>query len=415
MNFDLNALDERCFAIATEKLPESQKSFVRSKWSTLRAIAAQNAGLKKWSRHLLKHPEIEAAFRSLIAGIEMEGVKFWNETRGDSHLEAVLRLFFDDNSKLGDVQFSLEEKLAFFWKYNPSIVQQLRIRAEQIFRDLYERQVWNYHDTQVIQMLIGHLIALYPFFDPPQGTEIDLLQMIEGTWSLVKFKSTTIPLVKRKILAYGLTPVNHPKARPILLFCGTPYPASRGFWHGIKSDIDPFYWVGWELFKKGKPRIDDWMQKHEEVDCFGVSLGGALGYYAGIEYGKRIKVYAFGPPGLFPKTQKTDQIYGEAYFHIRDYVPSVGYHPEGPNFKTYVVLTEADRNFILAHTRPGGCNPTLIVRLDPKYENRRIIRHCRTLLKEFLSTLIFMVVAPFWLLVKGILWVRKSLRINAKL
>ena len=395
----LGALNQQFFEIATLNLNPEQKEFIASKWKQLRNYACQNAGISKWGKHLLKLREdqllaLEECFRNLIKGIEMKGFQLWKETGKDLHLEAIFRLFFDDQSTLKDVDFSMQEKLALFWKYDETIISQFRDRFEQIFKDFYHQMVWTQHDPLVTEMLIGNLIAIYPLFDPEPGQEVDLLQQIEGTWHLVRYRTESIPLVEDKVLAYGLIPVNNPKALPLILFCGTPYPAAKGFWEAIKSDLHPFRSVGETIFLQGKERIDAWMENKPSVNCYGLSLGGALAYYLGKTYGKRVTIYAYVPPGLLMKPKEMKKIHGVAFYHVDDVVPALGYHPTGIHFTCYGVITEANRNFLLAHARPVGCNPTLVIEINPRHDNRNLTRHLLTIGKYIFSGILFILTLP---------------------
>ncbi|MGH7889907.1 MAG: hypothetical protein ACRENF_05080, partial [Thermodesulfobacteriota bacterium] len=174
MSTTLEDLDRHYFEIATQNLTLEQKEFIQTKWKRMRGYACQNAGFKKWGSHILKlDPKalahLEYAFRHLIKGIEMTGFQLWKKSAKDPHLEAIFRLFFDDRASLKDVDFTAAEKLALFWKYDPTIITQFRVRFEQIFNDLHHHMIWTQHDPLVTEMLIGNLIALYPFFDPPPG------------------------------------------------------------------------------------------------------------------------------------------------------------------------------------------------------------------------------------------------------
>jgi hypothetical protein len=400
----LEALDRQFFEIATQKLSPEEKEFIASKWPQIRNYACQNAGLKKWGRRLLNLDNetcarVDDAFRYLVKGIEMKGLQIWKEASKDPHMEAIFRLFFDDQSTLKDVDFSTQEKLALFWKYDATVISQFRERFEQIFRDLYHQMVWTRHDPVVTEMFIGNLIALYPLFDPPTGREVYLLQQIEGEWTLVLYQVEPITLVKDKVLAYGLTPLKNQKALPLILFCGTPYPAAKGFWEAVKSDFHPFRSVGETLFMQGKNRIDAWMNQKPRVNCYGLSLGGALAYHLGKTYGERVVIYAYVPPGLFSRNHSMKNIHGEAFYHIDDWVPSYGYHPMGEHFKCYGVITAARRNLLIAHARPVGGNPTLVIEINAQYENNNISRHVLTILKHVLSAIVFIVTLPFRLLI----------------
>ena len=129
----LEALNQQYFEIATLNLTPVQKEFIGSKWKRLRNYACQNAGIRRWGSHLLKlKPEqlisLEECFRHLIKGIEMNGFQLWKESGTDLHLEAIFRLFFDDQSSLKEVDFSMQEKLALFWRYDDTIITQFRSR-----------------------------------------------------------------------------------------------------------------------------------------------------------------------------------------------------------------------------------------------------------------------------------------------
>jgi len=402
----LEALNQQYFEIATLNLTAEEKEFIGSKWKRLRNYGCQNAGIKKWGKHLLKlKPEqlltLEDSFRHLIKGIEMNGFQLWKETGTDLHLESIFRLFFDDQSTLKEVDFSMQEKLALFWKYDATIITQFRTRFEQIFKDFYHQSVWAQHDPLVTEMLIGNLIAIYPLFDPDPGSDVELLQQIDGTWHLVKYRTESIQLVEDKVLAYGFTPLDNEKALPLILFCGTPYPAAKGFWEAVKSDLHPFRSVGETIFLQGKDSIDAWMGSRPKVKCYGLSLGGALAYYLGKTYEDRVTVYAYVPPGLLMNPKEMKKIHGAAYYHIDDLVPSLGYHPTGINFTCYGVITEAKRNFLLAHARPVGCNPTLVIEINPRHDNQSTSRHLLTIGKYIVSTIVFILTLPVQVAIAG--------------
>lgn len=390
----LEALNQQLLEEACKGLNPDESDFILSKWPQIRSYACQNIG-EKWGARVLHHPEkIKAAIHHLVKGVEVNGFTLWNPEAKDIHMEALFRLFFDDEANIFDVDFTMDEKLAIFWEYDPSIIIQFRERFEQIFSDLYQEQVWTQHDPVVTHMLISNLIALYPYFDPPEGHEVKLLQHINQEWVMVTYRIEVIPLIEDQVYAHGLIPLDHPDAYPILLFRGTPYPAARGFTEAVFSDFHPLASVGETIFKKGKRRINDWMAGKSEIKCYGISLGGALTYHMGKTYGKRVMVHAFGPPGLFPTHGGMEKIHGVAYFHADDLVKAVGYHPRGPDFKCYAVLTKANRNFFIAHNRPSGCNPTLVLEIDPKYENQKLSRHVLTAVKELISVIMYIVTLP---------------------
>jgi hypothetical protein len=165
----LETLNQKFFEIATLNLNSEQKEFITSKWKQLRNYACQNAGCPEMGKTSHEIGLRQAfggrkLFQKLIKGIEMNGFRLWKESGTDLHLEAIFRLFFDDESRLKDVDFSMQEKLALFWKYDETIITQFRQRFEQIFKDFYHQMIWTQHDPLVTEMLIGNLIAIYPLF-----------------------------------------------------------------------------------------------------------------------------------------------------------------------------------------------------------------------------------------------------------
>ncbi|HNA62240.1 MAG TPA: hypothetical protein PKW79_04110 [Rhabdochlamydiaceae bacterium] len=392
-------LSNELLEIVTKNLPQDQKAFVEVKWPQILHYACQNAGLKKWGSHIQNYiSDLKKSVASILNGIEMIGFRVWKPQTQDDHLEVLFRLFFDDNISVDDVNFTNSEKLAFFWEYDSAIIAQFRSRFEKIFSDLYQEMVWTQHDPFVTHMLIGNLIALYPYFDPPIGHEVRLLQHINQEWQMVTYCIEHISLVEDEIHAVGLIPTAHQDAYPILIFRGTPYPAAKGFWKAVFSDLHPFRSVGEDLYQAGKKNIHLWMEGKPHIKCYGMSLGGALCYHLGKEYGKRATVHAYVPPGIYFTKKDRNRVEGVAYFHADDLVKAVGYHPTGENFKCYALLTESNRNFLLAHARPVGCNPTVVLVIDPVQENRRLARHLLTALKHVFSAIFSLVAWPIYLI-----------------
>lgn len=394
---ELEKLDRHLFVLASRALTQEQREFLAAKWEVVRQYGCQNAGLKKWGSHLLQlgpqlHNRLDKTFTHLVAGVEMMGLKVWKESAPDPHLETLLRILLDDHISLQQAAFTPREKVAFFLQYDPTIVAHYRERFEQVFSDFYEQKIWKEHNLLVAQMLIGNLISLYPLFDPPEKHVVKFLAQRGDSWELVTYRCNPIPLIQNQITAYGLTPLDG--SDPLLLFCATPYPAAQGFWAAIKSDLHPFRSVGETLFLQGSGALELWMKDKLHVQCYGVSLGGALAYHFGRKYGSRATVHAYVPPGLLLRNSHLAAIQGSAFYHVNDFVASLGFHPTGDQFKSYAVITEANRNFVLAHTRPAGCNPTLVLEINAFYENRRLSRRLLTALKPWGGALLYLVIFP---------------------
>ncbi len=387
----LDQLDSDLFDLVTQNLSSEKVAFVRSKWNIIRDYGCRNSGFKKWGKHLLKltssqKKHVYDQFRDIVSAIEIEGIKIWKDIAPDPHIESMVRLFFDDRFSMDKVALTLEEKVAFFWKYNPSLIKQFRDRFEQIFRDCFEQRIWEQHHHTVVEMFIGHLIALYPYLDP--SDQVELLQFSQESWQLIPYRVERIPLIMGKMVAYGLIP-KHSQNVPLLLFQGTPYPSASGFWNALMSDLHPFRSIGEDIFLKAKPFIEEWMRGKEGVKCYGLSLGGALGYHFGSFYGERVFVHAYVSPGLFPYNFRGKLLHGVGYYHIGDLINAIGYHPDGDNFKCYVLITDAYRNFFFAHAKPAGCSPTLMIEINSRYENRRGVRHLVTGIKQGFCSFFF--------------------------
>jgi hypothetical protein len=396
MDVKLKSLDSLLFEKASEMLAPAKKTLLQTKWEYIRGIAAQNAGYRGWGPHLLKlTPEqithLELKVKETIHSIEEQHLHL-EEGFVQQHPDLIGLRFLIDPTSTAFKQFFLQSK-ALLWEYDTELVAQHRAHFQEVFKFLHQHPIWKTRDLLVSEMLVGNLIALLPYFDFEDQSRLQILRYTDQEWKLVTYKLTHIPLVKGQIAAYGLEPEDS-KALPILIFQGTPYPAASGFLEAVWSDLHPVKSIGEEIFKKGKGALDLWMQDKAKVDCYGMSLGGALAYHAGHAYGEKVEVYAYASPGLIPMKGGLSQIRGRVFFHLGDLVKSIGYHPESDNFKVYAVITEAKLDFITAHAHPTGLGPTLVLNVDPKHENQTWSRYLANFLKTGISTLLFMVLLP---------------------
>lgn len=395
----LDELNSRFLESASQNLSENKKHLLQAKWNEIRDIAIQNAGYGFWGSHLLKLKsdqlsQVDAKFKETIHSIE-EGHLHLEQSYIQLHPDlAGLCFLIDPTSDAFKKFFEQENVRALLWEYNSKLVAEHRAHFQEVFKFLYHHPNWKERDSLVSEMLIGNLISLLPFFDFENHSKIYLLRSIDGEWKLVPYILNYIPLIKDEIYAYGLEPQDEPKALPILVFRGTPYPTAQGFLEALWSDLHPIKSIGQEIFEQGRAALDCWMEGKEKVDCFGMSLGGALAYHAGHAYGDKIKVYAYASPGLIPMKGGLSHIHGKAFFHLNDLVKSVGYHPESENFEVYAVVTEARLNFIAAHAHPAGLGPTLVLKVDPKHENRTWLRRLANIVKISISTVLFLVLLP---------------------
>ncbi len=412
---ELADLDARLFEAATQTLSSAQKAFLIKKWEDLRDIAAQNAGFRGWGSHLVKLNAEQAHFlqeklKETIRSVEDQHLHLEKSFMQERPELAALSFLMDPSSEAFKQLFQQENARALLWEYDSQLVAQYRTHFQEVFKFLAQHPSWNRRDLLVSQMLVGNLIALLPFFDFEEEAKLSLLRYIEQEWKMVTYELSYIPLIEGEIWAYGLEPVEEKKAPPILIFRGTPYPAAPGFLEALWSDLHPVKSIGEEIFQKGKPHLDKWMESKSKVDCYGMSLGGALAYHAGHAYGDKIEVHAYASPGLVPMKGGLYKIHGRVFFHLKDLVKSVGYHPESEHFEVYAVATEANLNFLTAHSHPIGLGPTLVLKIDPRHENKRWTRYLANVLKVCVSLILFLVLLPFKIGLKVIAYSKRGLR-----
>ncbi len=395
----LEELDAELFQHSSKALSPEKRKFLEQKWDRIREMAVQNSGFGTWGPHLLKLSgeeisRLKAKFLETIQSVE-HGHLHLEEEFIQKHPELIgLRFLLDPTSEVFIELFDRDNAKAIFWEYDSSLVARHRAHFQEVFKFLYRHPAWARRDKLVCEMLVGHLIAILPYFDFENTSKIEILRFLDNSWKLVAYQVNHIPMIDGEIYAYGLEPQDEPRAKPILIFRGTPYPAARGFLEAIWSDLHPIKSIGEEIFEKGSHALDLWMQGKEDVDCYGLSLGGAIAYHAGQVYGKRLNVYAYAAPGLIPMKGGLTNIHGRVFFHYNDLIKSIGYHPESEHFKVYAVITDLDLNLWTAHSRPTGLGPTLVLKVDPTNENRTWTRYFANILKVAVSTLLFLILFP---------------------
>ena len=405
MTEKLEDLDSILFQSSCEALPPAKKTFLEAKWEEIRSIAVQNAGFGLWGSHLLKLTrdqinQLQSKFKETIRSIE-EGHLHLEDSFVLQHPELIgLRFLIDPSSEAYNQLFVEGNAKAFFWEYDPKLVARHRAHFQEVFKFLYHHPIWKARDNLVSEMLVGNLISLLPYFDFENNSKIQILRFIDNEWKLVYYQIQHIPLVHGEIYAYGLLPIDEPQAHPILIFRGTPYPAAKGFLEAIWSDLHPIKSIGEEIFKKGKNELDLWMDGKPKVECYGLSLGGAMAYHAGHAYGHQIDVHAYASPGLVPMKGGMSKIHGRVFFHLQDLIRSIGYHPVSDHFEIYAVIADCDLNFITAHSCPIGLGPTLVLKIDPLHDNKTWTRYLANIVKIVVSTILFLILLPIKLCYK---------------
>lgn len=205
---------------------------------------------------------------------------------------------------------------AVVWKRDPEqfreakeLIQQLLLNMEEELeeRDLSDQE--NFH----IQSIIGDLLSLYPYFVPAKGESIKIPQLVNGKWTLAKYRADPLLLTPPKmgspLVAVGLKPLDD-SSPPIIIFKGTTCPTDHGFLLSLLTDINPGASVGGYAFSIGRKKIESWLDQETQQGqnpavIYGKSLGGALAFKTALHFPNHVeKVMAFGGPGFSPAELK---------------------------------------------------------------------------------------------------------------
>lgn len=238
------------------------------------------------------------------------------------------------------------------------------------------------------EMLVGEALSLYAFMGfPKQNDTVTVPVKINGVWKQVTYSVTLIPLTPwwlgESIPAIALEP-NVPGMPPLLLFRAT-----RGTLSWL-VDFTPGFSAGRALYYLGKDNIKAWIEKvgssETRVRIFGMSLGGALGYYTALDFPNLVEINAFAPPGAC--IQEECSIQGTIYFDPSDPVSLLGSHPVSDKLQMVKVIRPNS-----SHMRLFGGEPTLLLRVNTVFENQKILRTILAILHQVAAFPLFLILA----------------------
>lgn len=258
---------------------------------------------------------------------------------------------------------------------------------------------------QLIEMLFGHILSIYPFLEPQTKT-LKIPQKISTGYELVDYKIERLELTPAwlgsPLTAFGLT---SDSGSPLLLFMGTPQRTASGSFLSLWSDCAPGCTVG-ELtfFLFAKDKIAEWLERTDgNVKVYGKSLGGSLGILTACTFFEKIaEVHAYSPPAPFGRTlRRFDRQKKEAkkapkvciYWQANDFIPLVGsgFHKD---WQLFYLVPEKIQNWFLAHIRSVPAFDHLeISSIDPTLKNRAILRRFTTFFSHILLIPIFLLVS----------------------
>lgn len=201
---------------------------------------------------------------------------------------------------------------------NPLLLETVRNGIQDYLKRLHqhlEQDPINDHDARMGELLIGNILALYPFFEPNEGDQLAIPQKIDGAWKLVNYTVNLLQMTPSwkgdPYYACGFVPPeDEPKAAPHLSFMGTPPPTTRGSLHAEWTDFVPGLSVGETVYAEGRQVIEAWIDqqtsKGTRVNLYGQSLGGSLCLItlAHVDPEKIHEIFAYNPPSLWPSLQR---------------------------------------------------------------------------------------------------------------
>lgn len=177
---------------------------------------------------------------------------------------------------------------ALFITRNPLLLSSLRVEIQYIFLNIeacLHRYVLDIPTQHRLDIFISNLLTAYPFLDPENGEEVTMPHKIADAWHMVRYQFEKIDISPQggllaslleeedRLYAYGLSPISHADAQPILLFMGTSYPSGQGADLNWLYNFAPNHSVG----EKHHPaHVAHWIAQRHHIKAIGHSKGGTM-------------------------------------------------------------------------------------------------------------------------------------------
>lgn len=282
------------------------------------------------------------------------------------------------------------------------------------------------------KMLMLNILALLPFTDPANGSQINVPQLINKRWEMVTYRIEVLPITSewlgKPIPALGLKQVNNPQAQPLLIFRGTPQPTADGSLPALASDAVPGKTVGEVIYNRSwvKELLQKWIKDayHQflndsqpiseanvkekslinQIDSRGViivgqSLGASLAIIAGSHQPEFVsEIHGFGSPAplaavreIYERRKNDTGCKPEfhLYWNFGDKVPKVGtgFHPDWHIHKLFIPKSQWR---LVAHACANAAVPkTIMVGISPVVDAKLPSRTMTNLAKEIQSVVMF--------------------------
>lgn len=287
---------------------------------------------------------------------------------------------------------------AVLLKENPKLVAKAREGFQQGFLYLFEQlQQLQFDENTLLQVdiFINNCLVFLPYFNP-RPDEVYRIPYWNGTeWQLADYRPEPIVLTPERkkphffnqkhdvFTVYGFKADQLPA--PTYLVCyGTPYPAAKGFWVGLKSDFQAYRMVGASLYHSGRARLKAWLEAQDKpVHVTGISLGASIALQLAIDQGQLVRqVHAYNPAGLMrPQAEQDldhwDGMSNKPYVRVirqgSDPISTLGYYKSEWDL-IYLKPSDADKGKIgiLDHALNFAGEPdTVFSTLDADEQNHR--------------------------------------------
>jgi hypothetical protein len=265
----------------------------------------------------------------------------------------------------------------------------------EVFRSCLKKKLVDEEALRINPHYAYGLISLIPYTYPEEGEEFKLpvfneendLTIVDVRVS--KVMNATIDRHLSPLKAYALSGENKEN---FLVFTGTTFPAASGFLNSLIADFTPFSSVGKLPFKIFKKELTAFFTDKKNVHVYGMSLGGALGLHALRDFHQKIShVFAQVPAGLhfYDRYDPSMKTKVTIITHKNDIVSKLGFFPEHKECEFFQVK-EDDSSGVKAHAKLLVNHQAATIRkIDPKLENRSIIRRIITSVHFVFSILVF--------------------------
>lgn len=212
---------------------------------------------------------------------------------------------------------------AVFLKRDRELMRGMRVGFAEGFQHLYQelKTLGSLTEAEYeqFQLYLSNCLSLLPYSDINPYEMISIPQWIDGQWQLLDYKVTPLELTptegiealfihdQDRVFAYGLEPIQQPKAEPHLIFMGTTYPAGQGFVSQVMTDLEAFETAGKRLYRSGYKNLTQWLESQSlKAHVCGVSLGGSLSLLLAMHQGDKLsRVDALNPAGIYRPIRKS--------------------------------------------------------------------------------------------------------------